>query len=66
MGPNLSADLSRLHQRELLLEAEHERLATQARIASASSAAEPTPARRQHAMLAPAPRRMPQVTMTPA
>jgi len=29
MGPNMSAELSRLHQRDLLREAERERLATE-------------------------------------
>jgi hypothetical protein len=66
MGPNLSADLSRLHQQELLHEAEHERLVAQALAASASSAAEPAFSRWQRAIVALDPSRLLQLANTPA
>ena len=66
MGPNLSADLSRLHQQELLHEAEHERLAAQALAASAGSAAEPAPSRWQRAMVTLDPSRLLQLANSPA
>jgi len=66
MGPNLSADLSRLHQQELLHEAEHERLAAQALTASARSAAEPAPSLWQRAMVALDPSRLLTLANTPA
>lgn len=57
MEPNLSAELNRLHHRELLRQAEQERVAAQA----SAPATAPMPTHRQHEMYAPALRRLRQL-----
>jgi hypothetical protein len=61
MGPNLSVELSRLHQRDLLRQAEQDGLAAQATAPRATSGVGLALSYLQHAMQAQAPRRQPQL-----